>query len=474
MARWRLRAFVLAAVAAVAFVGAVVGQPTFPALTGRVVDQASLLDAAARSRLEAKLKELEAKTTTQLVVVTLASLGGYDIADYGYQLGRHWGIGQKGTNNGALLIVAPNERKVRIEVGYGLEGTLTDAVSRLIIDQAILPRFRAKDFQGGIERGVDDIVQVLSGDAADFKQRAAERESRPSGGEGFGLFTFVLIILMIWLFIYLQRAQQQGGGRRRSRWGPAVGGIPPGGVVGRRMVVRRVRRRILRRRRIFRRWRVVRRRWIVRELVVSTGANLNEVERARIADAIRAAEVNTAGEIYVVVASEAAEFRSIPVLWAAIIALIVPWPLFLLTTLPSWTILVLQVITFVVVATAASHHKIRHRIVPPSIADAAARKAAQAQFIAHGIHLTEARTGILIYVALANRRVEIVADDGINRKVAQPELDQLAQQVVAAARSGTLADGLVNAVNDAGKLLSRHFPPTATNPNELPDRVVEI
>jgi putative membrane protein len=207
---------------------------------------------------------------------------------------------------------------------------------------------------------------------------------------------------------------------------------------------------------------------------VSTRANLSEAERARIADAIRAAEVNTAGEIYVVVAGEAAGFRSIPVLWAAIIALIVPWPLFLLTTLPSWIILVLQVIVFVVIAMVTSHDKIRHRIVPPNIAGAAARKAAQAQFLAHGVHLTEARTGILIYVALANRRVEVVADDGINRKVAQAELDQLAQHVVAAARSGTLAEGLVNAVNDAGKLLSRHFPPAAGNPNELPDRVVEI
>ncbi len=233
MARWRLRAFVLAAVAALAFVCALQAQPTFPALTGRVVDQAGLLDAAARSRLEAKLKELEAKTTTQLVVVTLPALGGYDIADYGYQLGRHWGIGQKGTNNGALLIVAPTERKVRIEVGYGLEGTLTDAVSRLIVDHAILPRFRAKDFAGGIERGVDDIVQVLSGDADDFKRRAAERDSRPRGGEGIGLFTIVLIILVIWLFIYLQRAQrQQMSGRRRSRWGPIAGGGLPGGWSG--------------------------------------------------------------------------------------------------------------------------------------------------------------------------------------------------------------------------------------------------
>jgi putative membrane protein len=207
---------------------------------------------------------------------------------------------------------------------------------------------------------------------------------------------------------------------------------------------------------------------------VSTRAKLSEAERARIADAIRAAEVNTAGEIYVVVAGEAAEFHSIPVLWAALIALIVPWPLFLLTALPSWIILLLQVLAFVVIATAASHHRIRHRIVPPSIAGAAARKAAQAQFMAHGVHLTEARTGVLIYVALADRRVEIVADDGINRKVAQSELDQLAQDVVAAARAGVLAEGLVVAVNDAGKLLSRHFPPTAANPNELPNRVVEI
>ena len=178
-------------------------------------------------------KSSKSKTTTQLVVVTLASLGDYDIADYGYQLGRHWGIGQKGTNNGALLIVAPKERKVRIEVGYGLEGTLTDAVSRLIIDHAVLPRFRAGDFAGGIERATDDIIQVLSGDAEDFKRRAAERDARPSGGEGISLFTIVMIILIIWLFIYLQRAQQQqAAGRRRSRWGPVVGGGLPGGWSG--------------------------------------------------------------------------------------------------------------------------------------------------------------------------------------------------------------------------------------------------
>ena len=185
-----------------------------------------MFNAAAKARLEGKLADLEAKTTTQLVVVTLSSLQGYEIADYGYQLGRHWGIGQKGKNNGALLIVAPTDRKVRIEVGYGLEGLLTDAVTRLIIDNAILPRFRAGDFVGGIERGTDDIIQVLSGDAEAFKQRAAERAGRPSGGEGFGAFTFVLIFLAFWFFLVVRgvRKEFRRGRRGSGLWGPPLAG----------------------------------------------------------------------------------------------------------------------------------------------------------------------------------------------------------------------------------------------------------
>ena len=228
----RLRLLVVVLLAAIG-VGALEAAPSFPALTGRVVDQAGVIDPAAKARLDAKLADLEQKTRTQLVVVTLRSLQGYDIADYGYQLGRAWGIGQKGTNDGALLIVAPAERKVRIEVGYGLEGTLTDAVSRLIIDNAILPRFRAGDFSGGIERGADDLVQLLSGDAEDFKRRAAEQSGRPAGKEGLGSFTVVLIILAIWLLLFLRRSRsrqqqlQQQRGRRRSGWPWA---IPAGGA----------------------------------------------------------------------------------------------------------------------------------------------------------------------------------------------------------------------------------------------------
>jgi uncharacterized protein len=146
---------------------------TFPALTGRVVDEAGVLDDAARTALTGSLAELEQKTTDQLVVVTLKSLQGTSIEDYGYQLGRRWQIGQKDKNNGALLIVVPSERKVRIEVGYGLEGALTDAVTKLIIESSILPRFKVADYPGGIKRGVEDIVQVLGGDAQEFQDRAA-------------------------------------------------------------------------------------------------------------------------------------------------------------------------------------------------------------------------------------------------------------------------------------------------------------
>src|SRR5438105_9940683 len=135
----------------------------FPALSGRVVDEANILDDATRAALTQKLADLEAKTTDQLVVVTLKSLQGTSIEDLGYQLGRHWAIGQKDKNNGVLLIVVPSERRVRIEVGYGLAGTLTDAVSRLIIENGIVPRFRSRDFPVAITRGFDDIISVLSG-----------------------------------------------------------------------------------------------------------------------------------------------------------------------------------------------------------------------------------------------------------------------------------------------------------------------
>ncbi len=161
------------------WLGSVLAAPQFPPLTGRVVDGANLLSGEERAQLEQQLQQHETLTENQVVVVTLASLGGDEIADYGYQLGRHWGIGQKGKDNGVLLIVAPNEREVRIEVGYGLEGTLTDKLAHDIIQNRILPRFRGGSYAGGIRDGAEAILAALGGHYQ--PSRTAQAPPRTSG-----------------------------------------------------------------------------------------------------------------------------------------------------------------------------------------------------------------------------------------------------------------------------------------------------
>jgi len=164
--------------------------PEFPKLTGRVVDQAGLLSAAEESRLAEKLQAHEAETSNQIVIVTLSTLQGYDIADYGYQLGRHWGIGQESRDNGVLLLVAPNERRMRIEVGYGLEGALTDAISDYIIRQEMRPAFRAGDYPGGIEAGTDAILKVITG-----TYQALPSDGKKSSASTLFLTAFPVIFL---------------------------------------------------------------------------------------------------------------------------------------------------------------------------------------------------------------------------------------------------------------------------------------
>ena len=147
----------------------------FPALSGRVVDQAGVMSAASKSDIEAKSKTLEDKSGIQLVVATVKSLQGSDIESYANQLFRFWKLGEAKKNNGVLLLVAPAEHKVRIEVGYGLEGTLTDALSSVIISSAIVPRFKSNDFSGGIERGVDGIIAVLTTDPPNGREGSRPR-----------------------------------------------------------------------------------------------------------------------------------------------------------------------------------------------------------------------------------------------------------------------------------------------------------
>ncbi len=202
----------LLALVAVLFALPALAAPTFPPLTGRVVDEAQVLSPDTERELSDKLENLEVTTGRQLVVATVSSLQGYPIEDYGYQLGRTWGIGQKGENNGVILLVAPNERKVRIEVGYGLEPVLTDALSSVIIQSAILPKFRDGDLSGGVVAGTDALVEQLSLPADQAKARVAEA-SQPERhkAEGSPIAAIFVILFLIVVFSSLFRGGRRGG-----------------------------------------------------------------------------------------------------------------------------------------------------------------------------------------------------------------------------------------------------------------------
>ncbi len=212
---------------------------TFPPLTGRVVDAANIIPDDREAALDARLKALEDNSSRQLVVATVPGLEGYDIADYGYRLGRAWGIGQKEENNGTLLIVAPNERKVRIEVGYGLEPILTDAFSSVVINTRIVPLFKQGDMPGGIEAGVDALIQQLTlppEEAAQYA-RSLEKSSTDAGTIGIILGWLVIVLLFalpaLWPFPFGRGKR----GRRYGRgpiviWGPSSGGSSWGGGGG--------------------------------------------------------------------------------------------------------------------------------------------------------------------------------------------------------------------------------------------------
>ncbi len=192
---------------------------TFPPLSGRVVDAANLLKPEERAALEAKLKAHEDKTTDQVVVATLRSLEGYEIEDYANRLFRHWQLGQKGKDNGALLLVAPQERKVRIEVGYGLEGALTDALSKIIITTAVAPQFQKGNFAGGIDAGVDAMLSILTGDAEEWQRRAQVREDGTTAMDP--VIAFIILLILFFLIARLMGAGRRQG-IRRGRHGPWI------------------------------------------------------------------------------------------------------------------------------------------------------------------------------------------------------------------------------------------------------------
>lgn len=209
------------------------GAQTFPPLSGRVVDAANIVPDADEAVLTQKLEALEKASSRQLVVATVPSLQNYPIEDYGYRLGRAWGIGDKGANNGVILLVAPNERKVRIEVGYGLEPILTDALSSEIIREKITPAFKAGDLPGGINAGADAIIAQLQAPPEQAERAAlaaAERQKSRGVQRSSGSFVPLVFWIIVLVFIIIPMFRGRRGGRRYGRrgpvilWGPGLGG----------------------------------------------------------------------------------------------------------------------------------------------------------------------------------------------------------------------------------------------------------
>ena len=228
-----MKGFVLAVLLLALSLQAYPADLVFPKLTGRIVDEAGLISAGDQRLINAASRSLEQTLGHQLVVVTVKDLQGVVIEDFGYQLGRHWGIGQAETNNGVLLIVAQAERKVRVEVGYGLEGDLTDARSSQIIQGIMLPRFKAGQVSGGIAAGSEAIRQVFQGEFVPPKVT----RSRTSGAAPpmlLGVF-FVLWLLskILGSFAGGMLGVPVGTGRRhRGGYIGGVGGFGGGGGFG--------------------------------------------------------------------------------------------------------------------------------------------------------------------------------------------------------------------------------------------------
>ena len=206
--------------------------PPFPELSGPVVDQANIIPPDVRAGIEQKLQAYDDSSGNQLVVVTVQTLGGYPIEYWGYQLGRHWGIGQKGKNTGALLIVDAAEHKLRIEVGYGLEGTLTDAMSDDIIRNTIVPKFKQDDYGGGIADGVDRILAVLGGQVQQM-----QHQRRKDNSSTLFLVLFLGFILLRVIMAGMRPGRMGGGwwwlwvlGNMGGGWrGGSGGGFGGGG-----------------------------------------------------------------------------------------------------------------------------------------------------------------------------------------------------------------------------------------------------
>jgi uncharacterized protein len=179
-----------------------------PPLRGRINDYAGLLPAAKAQDLEARLARFETETGHQIALLTIPSLGGDSLEEFSIRVAESWKIGRKGFDNGAILVIVPNEKKLRIEVGYGLEGVLPDAIASRIIREVIVPQFRANNFPGGIEAGLDAILKVTRGEPMPETARSAPRRQ---GSQGSSLPTILVLTAILALFIGMTRRRLVSG-----------------------------------------------------------------------------------------------------------------------------------------------------------------------------------------------------------------------------------------------------------------------
>lgn len=195
-----------------------------------VVDQAELLNPQQEADLTAKSEKLFKDTGRQFVIATVRSLEGRTIEDYGYRLGRYWKIGDEQKDDGVILLIAPNERKVRIETGYGARVFLTDAVSSVIIRNSILPKFREGDFAGGIAAGAGQIITMMELPAAEAAKRAQEIGASETRRRDADVNPIPVIFIVIIFFVIIGSIARAAGGRRYRGKGRRRGGLDSGDV----------------------------------------------------------------------------------------------------------------------------------------------------------------------------------------------------------------------------------------------------
>ena len=386
------------------------------------------------------------------MVATVPSLEGEEIEPYANELFRAWKLGETKKNNGVLLLIAPKERRVRIEVGYGLEGTLTDAVSSIIIANAIAPRFKAGDFNGGVTRGVDDIITALTTDSAEWKPKKTDMRAEHDAT----LFDAIAPFL-IFLFIMFVIQPDQPKGRRQRRHPDGRGRLRP----WRRLRGRGLWRGRVRRRRLFRRRRVVGRRRRVGGLVM-----IDPAEAARIEAAFDAAQTRDPRAARLRAGAGLGLARRRVPAGACILALATPLPLLLFTELSAHRIYVAQLLVAILAAVLGAAPWLRRILVPNRWARSACHRAALAQFVLRGIDRSQC--GVLVYVSLAEHYIRIVAAEEAAAVVSHEQWQALVDEALGPLANGAIETALTELADGCADRLAGPFPPTT--PWEPPSR----